>query len=159
MILCKVILIISFVIVFWQDVKSREVYWFLFPIIGICSGLLYFFNTMPELFLIAFFMNLFFVSILLLVIHLYSRYKLKSSFRASIGSGDIFLFFALSVSFSSVSFITCFILSLCFALVLHLFFNKSYNTKTVPLAGYISLFFSLIYMGSWTGLINFLYII
>jgi hypothetical protein len=159
MIILKIILILSLLIVLWQDVKSREVYWFLFPIIGGCCGFLYFFNSMPELFLISLFMNLIFVSILLLVIYLYSKYKLKSSLKTSIGSGDILLFLALCLSFSSVSFITCFVLSLTFSLVLHLFIQKRDSIKTVPLAGYMSLFFVLVYLGSWTGLIDSLYII
>lgn len=159
MIFLKILLVFSFLIVLWQDVQSREVYWFLFPIIGVCCGFLYFLNTMPELFLISIFMNLIFLSILLLVIYLYSKYKLKSSLKTSIGSGDVLLFFALCLSFSSVSFITCFVLSLTFSLVLHLLFKKRDSIKTVPLAGYMSLFFVLVYLGSWTGLIDSLYII
>lgn len=159
MIILKIALIISFLTVFWQDVKSREVYWFLLPFIGVCCGLLYYFNTLPELFIMSFFMNLIFIFILLFVIYLYSRYKLKSSFKLTMGSGDVLLFFALCFSFSSVSFITCFVLSLCFSLILHLIPKKSDINKSVPLAGYMSLFFAFTYLGYWTGLINSLYLI
>ena len=159
MIFLKILLVFSFLIVIWQDVKAREVYWFLFPVIAICCGYLYYLNTMPELFLISLFMNIIFVSILLLVVYLYSKHKLKSAFKTSIGSGDILLFFALCLSFSSVSFITCFVLSLTFSLVLHLLIKKRYTLNSVPLAGYMCLFFALVYLGSWTGLIDSLYII
>lgn len=155
----KLVLITSFLVVFWQDVKSREVFWFLFPIIGICCGLLYYLNTITEWFLITIFMNVIFVSILLLVIYLYTKIKLKAAFKASIGSGDILLFVALSFSFSSISFITCFMLSLCFSLAFHLLLKKRDAFKTVPLAGYMSLFFALVYLGSWSGLIDSLYIL
>jgi hypothetical protein len=49
--------------------------------------------------------------------------------------------------------------ALVFSLVLHLCLSKFQKTVTVPLAGYISLFFGIVFMGVWSGLINSLYII
>jgi hypothetical protein len=67
------------------------------------------------------------------------------------------LFFALVFSFSSVSFIIIFICSLVFSLVIHLSVKQKSKYKTIPLAGYMSLFFLITYVSYWSGLIGGLY--
>ncbi len=154
MIYIKFLLVISFLIVFFQDLKERHVYWFLLPIIGLLSGMLFYQNTLIEIFIISLSMNLLFIALLILVIFLYSKFKLKSDFYKSIGLGDILLFLALTVSFSTVSFIVIFISALIFSLALHLILNKLQKAVTVPLAGYMSLFFLISYVFHWAGYIH-----
>ncbi len=155
MLLLKIILILALSFILYQDIKERQVYWFLFPLIGFCAGLLFFFETLRELFFTSVLLNLIFVSILLFVVFLYTKFKLKKTLNNSFGLGDILFFFAISVSFSTVSFITIFSCSLFFSLLIHLII-KSKNT-TVPLAGYMSLFFGITYLGFWCGIINSVY--
>lgn len=154
-ILAKITLIILFFIVFYQDHKERQVHWFLFPLIGLCCGFLYFSETITELFVTSILINAAFVFLLLFLVYIYSRFKLKASFFDSIGLGDILLFFGLAFAFSSVSFIVIFICSLIFSLILYVVTKK--NTSTVPLAGYMSLFFGLTYIAYWFGFINSVY--
>lgn len=157
MIFIKLILIIAFALVFLQDYKERQVYWFLFPIIGVLGGILFYQNTLSELFLVSILMNLTFLVALTLIIYLYAKLKLKTKFFNTLGLGDLLLFLAISVSFSTVSFIILFISALIFSLVLHLILYKSQKTVTVPLAGYMSLFFLTSYLFHWIGFVNIVY--
>jgi len=151
----KIALIVSLAFVLIQDLKERQVYWFLFPITAILCGILHYHSTLPELFYTAVILNLSFTSLLLLIVFLYAKFKLKTGFSQVFGLGDVFLFIALAFSFSTVSFVVLFISALVFALLLHLSLNK--KTTTVPLAGYLSLFFGVVYMAYWFEIIHSLY--
>ena len=142
-----------------QDIKERQVYWFLCPLIGLCAGILLYQNTLPQLFYATIVINLVFVLILMGVIFLYSKLKLKTSISNTFGLGDSLLFFALIFSFSSISFIVLFVFGLIFSLVLHLILKKNSKHQTVPLAGYLSLFFAVAYLAYWMGILNSIYTI
>lgn len=73
--------------------------------------------------------------------------------------GDALLFFALAFSFSSVSYLILFVFGLLFSLTLHLLFKHKNTHNSVPLAGYLSLFFFLAYLGHWIGFLPYLYTI
>ena len=75
------------------------------------------------------------------------------------GLGDLLLFIALAFTFASVSFIILFVFGLLFSLILHLLFKNKSKLKTVPLAGYLSLFFLVAYLSHWFGLLPTLYIL
>lgn len=156
MLLIKIVLILSLGFILYQDIKERHVYWFLFPISTLCFGILFYLSTLQELFYVSVLINLVFVSLLLAIVYLYTKIKLKTSFNNVFGLGDVLLFFGLSLSFSSVSFIVVFISALIFSLVLHLIIKKQ-SVTAVPLAGYMSLFFGLTYVAYWFGFINSLY--
>lgn len=157
MIFLKIILLIAFIAVFIQDYKERQVYWFLFPIIGILGGILFYQNTLSELFLVAIQINLLFLVALVFIIYIYAKIKLKTKLLNTLGLGDLFLFLAISVSFSTLSFIILFISALIFSLVLHLIINKHQKTLSVPLAGYMSLFFLTSYLCYWSKIIDNVY--
>tara|TARA_R110000868_G_scaffold77344_5_gene221570 strand:- start:1567 stop:2055 length:489 start_codon:yes stop_codon:yes gene_type:complete len=153
----KLVLILMFAFIGFQDIKERQVYWFLIVSVCVLCGLLFYQNSLSELFLNAVIMNVVFVSTLILIIYMYSRLKLKSKFSEAIGLGDILLFFGLTLSFSTVSFIVVFISSFFFSLVLHLLVKRKSTFNTIPLAGYMSLFFSITYISYWFGFIDGLY--
>lgn len=152
----KLILLSAFVSVAYQDWKDRYVYGFLFPVIGICAGILLFQQTSTALFLETLVLNLLFVSLLLGVVFLYASYKLKLKLSETFGLGDGLLFIALAFSFTQLTFITVFVFGLIGSLLLHLVLKKT-NTETVPLAGYMSLFFALAYGAHWTGFLTTAY--
>ena len=155
MLLIKIVLIIVFGCILYQDVKERQVYWFLFPASGLCCAVLFYFKTIKELFYLSILINLIVVFILLLTVYLYTKFKIKTGFKNVFGLGDVLLFLALALSFSSVSFIVLFSSALIFSLVLHLVLNK--KQTSVPLAGYMSLFFGFTYLAHWLGFIDSLY--
>ncbi|MDD7886024.1 hypothetical protein [Flavivirga sp. 57AJ16] len=154
MVFIKILLTVSLLFVFFQDFKERLVYWFLFPIIGLLCAWLFYNNTLPELFYNALKMNLAFILIFVLIISLYAKLKLKTSILKTVGLGDLLLFVAVSFICTTVSFIVLFISALIFSLVLHLALSKNKKVMTVPLAGYMSLFFLAIYLVQWSGYVN-----
>jgi len=157
MIVFKIILILCLFYILFQDVKERKVYWFLFPILMITSGVLFYSTTLPELFLVNAMMNSIFIGLLFFVMYFYSKFKLKTSLSQVFGLGDALLFIGLIGSFSFVSFVIVFVFSLVFSLVLHLLLKARQKEKTVPLAGYMSLFFLMTYISFWAGITTKLY--
>lgn len=155
----KTALVLAFGLVTIQDIKERKVFWFLFPIIGIIAGILHFRDTMTELFLVSVLLNISFVLFLLIIVFLYSRFKLKTSVKNTFGMGDALLFIALAFTFSTVSFLIIFVGALLFSLILHMILNKKKEANTVPLAGYMCLFFILTFICYWNNLIADLYLI
>lgn len=159
MIVLKITLFTILTIILIQDFKDQKVYWFLFPMVGVLSGILFYSQTLPIQFTMAIVMNLIFVFVLLTTIFIYTKLILKSTIKSVIGSGDILLFMVLIFTFSTISFIVLLTCSLIFALIMHLLLNKRYKVKTVPLAGYMCGFFSITYLAFWLGFIDSIYII
>ncbi len=157
MLAIKTILIVCLGMIVYQDLKERQVFWFLFPIFALSGAGLFYKNTLPELFYISVGLNFMFITILLLFVFLYAKIKLKSSFSQAFGLGDVLLFIGLVFSFSTISFLIVFVFSLLFSLVVHLIVKQFSKFQTVPLAGYISLFFGMIYLSNWFGIISSLY--
>lgn len=157
MVLVKILLIITLGLIFVQDYKDREVFWFLFPIVGLCCGILFYNGTLPELFITSVILNLAFIGILFLVIALYSKLVLKVNIINVFGLGDALLFVGLVFSFSTISFLVIFVFALAFSLIAHISLKRFSKIKSVPLAGYLSLFFGTSYIAFWLGITNSLY--
>lgn len=154
----KFLLIGTFFLVFFQDYKDRKVYWFLYPLIGVLVFALQIKAVSIYTALINSGFNLVFVSLLLFVCYLYAKLKLqKPLLKEVFGLGDLFFFVFIAFSFSIVSFLILFIFSLLFALILHFVLKHRNAEKTVPLAGYMSLFFGVIYGISFFMECHFLY--
>lgn len=152
----KLILVIVFAIVLYQDFKNRLVYWFLYPVIGILAFAIQL-NNIPLT--IAFFntgFNLLFVALILVVSFFYIKFR-NLDFTNAIGIGDILFFVFISCTFSVVSFLVLFVFALIFSLVLHFVLSNKKEQQTVPLAGYMSLFFGVIYIISFSNINTFLY--
>src|SRR5690606_12987489 len=103
-------------------------------------------------------LNIITMSIIILICYLYSKFIMKKEFiNGSIGIGDILLFIFLCLTFSSIAFIILLAFSLIFSLLLHQIAKQKKNNLTVPLAGYISLFFAAIYIVSFFITPSYLY--
>ncbi|MEM6687566.1 MAG: hypothetical protein AAF617_17445 [Bacteroidota bacterium] len=143
--------------IFYQDIKERSVYWFLFPIVTGTAGYLYFSHTFAEFFWRTTFINLASMLTVLLVLQTYAKLKLKTNLLAVFGLGDALLFLALCTAFPSITFVIFFAFSLLFSLILHFVLKSKMKTPSVPLAGYMSLFYLGIYLLYWTGLLTNMY--
>lgn len=152
----KLFLCTAFVAVAYEDIKHRSVHWFWFPLIGVCSAVLLYQNVSQTLFIESVLSNLVYISVLIGVIYVYATYKLKMKLSETFGLGDGMLFTAFIFSFPRMSFLVVFVFGLVFSLVVHIILKKS-KTETVPLAGYMSLFFALIYLAHWMGLYTSIY--
>lgn len=141
----------------YQDIKDRKVFALLFLFFAVFGSSLHYQNTMPEVFFLTVAINLGFTAILLLMIYLYSKIKLKINITEALGLGDILFFIALALSFATITFITTFVFALVFSLLMHLFLKSKEHKITVPLAGYMSLFYIALFLGSWLGIIDNIY--
>lgn len=152
----KLILILVFIIVLYQDFNNRLVYWFLYPIIGILAFAIQLYNLPLTIVFFNLGFNLLFVTLILGVSYLYVRYR-NLDFKNAIGIGDILFFVFISCTFSIVSFFVLFVFSLLFSLIVHLVLSDKKEEQTVPLAGYMSLFFGVVYAVSFCCNSTFLY--
>ncbi|WP_374175212.1 hypothetical protein [Flavobacterium tructae] len=152
----KLILILVFAVVLYQDFKSRLVYWFLYPVIGLLAFAIQLHNVPMIMAAYNLGVNLLLVSIILGISFLYVRFR-KLDFGNSIGIGDLLFFIFISGTFSTVSFIVLFVFALLFSLVLHFILSSKKADKTVPLAGYMALFFGGVYAMTFWYNSTFLY--
>ena len=157
MTILKVLIILVFGLICWQDCKDRLVYWFLYPILGILGFFIQrkFLNI--ETILANTSINLCLILTVLLALWVYSKIILKQKLiNQSIGVGDILFLVFLTCCFSIVSFLVLFVFSLLFSLLLHLIFQNK-NNKTIPLAGYMSIFFAFVYCFTFFENCNFVF--
>ena len=152
----KLLLLLVFTLVLYQDFKSRLVYWFLYPIIGILAFAIQLHSLPLSIALTNLGGNLVFVVLILAVSMIYVRFR-KLDFKNTIGIGDILFFLFIAGTFSIVSFLVLFVFSLLFSLILHLVLSNKNEQSTVPLAGYMSLFFGAVYAISFFWNDTFLY--
>ncbi len=161
-ILIKIILLVSLILILYQDIKQRQIWIILLPIFAITGGVLFYKSVVSELFYYSIPINLALVGILLLINYLFARFILKKSlFKEALGLGDLLFFIAFALSFPTLSFINFFVFSLLFSLVVHLvtsfFLNTRKHQNSIPLAGYMSFFLIGFYSCHWLGIYNNLY--
>ncbi|CAD0005752.1 general secretion pathway protein [Flavobacterium salmonis] len=152
----KLILIFLLFTILYQDCKERLVYWFLYPMVGIIALTIQYFILPVNSILLNIGTNLILVLFLLSVSYMYTKLR-KIEFSNSFGLGDVLFFIFISFTFSTISFFVLFIFSLFFSLLLHFALSQKDREKTVPLAGYMSLFFGVVYGITFFCESNFLY--
>lgn len=142
-------LIGCFAIIVIQDTRDRLVYGFLYILAALlCTAIQLKINGLQRTMATSL-VNLFFVAVILLAAYAYTKLKMRHRFyNKAIGSGDLFLLFGLCFSFSTVPFIVMLVFSLVFSLMLHQFIKNPKHT-TIPLAGYMSVFFGAVYLVSF----------
>ncbi|MFY0482510.1 hypothetical protein ACI6PS_07875 [Flavobacterium sp. PLA-1-15] len=147
MIVLQLTVIALFLIVLRQDYKDRRVSWFLFPLIGLLCFSIQLLKIGSISAIVNTVFNLIFTLLIVLVCFLYARWKLRRPFlKEVLGFGDILFFGSIAFAFSITSFLVLFIFSLFFSLMLHMALQNKQSDRTVPLAGYMSLFFGTVYL-------------
>ncbi|SNT14021.1 Type IV leader peptidase family protein [Ekhidna lutea] len=139
---------ISFLLIFYQDLRNREVDLFLFLVL-IGASL-----TIKWGFILNNYWHLIFNTVFILInfaaLFFYCRVRFpnKKLFKSLIGQGDILMWFSLVALFEFEKFILLFVLSLIFSFLCHylLIQFRFYNNSTVPLAGFQSIFFSAVFV-------------
>lgn len=159
MLILKIVILLLLTLIGFQDLKSRSVFWFLFPLVGICMAILFLKTTSYPVYGLNVGVNLGIVGFVLGILYTYTKLKLKLNFwKEAFGLGDALFFIAFAVSFPMVSFLVLFVGALLFSLVIGFFFQKQSKNYTVPLAGYMSLFLIVVFVGAWVYSFN-LYLI
>jgi hypothetical protein len=156
----KLLLAFSLSIIFYQDLKNREVWLLLFPLFTITGGYLFFQKTIWQIYLYNILINLGIVLSILLINFSVARLILKKKFLSQVfGLGDVLFFLGFPLLFPTISFINFFVFSLLFTYVVHLIFNRRIKKSkiTVPLAGYMALYLLCIYIVYWLGFYPHIY--
>ncbi|MHB8209086.1 hypothetical protein [Mucilaginibacter sp.] len=155
MLLVRILILLVLLVIFVQDIKSRSVYWIVFPlliVLFIISDLIKQKAT-GDLWL-SVLLNLGFLVLQLLIITGWFSLKEKRWLNISanrLGWGDILFLVSISFYLSFVNFLFFHIVSLFAALtgwlIWQFFTNK--KSKHVPLAGMQALAFGIFLSGDW----------
>lgn len=138
-------LILIALLIFYQDWKTRTIHIAL-PIAFFGLGL---YHTFGLLNWFDYGMNTLFFLIIFCGLVGFMTFKegsFRNPFEHYFGLGDFLFFLALTPLFFLYHFALFFIASLCFSVVLHLALSKWMQHKTVPLAGFVALFFIIGYL-------------
>jgi hypothetical protein len=135
---------ISLIILF-QDYRDRKVH--LLLILGFVAGsaiLQIQKNILINIFLIESLVNFAVLLLMLTGVFVYFKWIRKMNPSTSIGTGDIIVFLAFVLGYEIMGFAIHFTLALLVSLCLHfLLKSKDVKYKTVPLAGYMVIYFSM----------------
>lgn len=147
--------LLSLLAIAYQDLKERKVYAFLFILAGICTSVVYFLSTSTTQFFFNLALNFVLVLFILGLLFGYTRLKLKQPLFTVFGLGDLFFFIVFASGFPVHTFMTLFVASLIFALVVFLALKPKLTNTTVPLAGLQAFFLLLVLSTHWVfNLIN-----
>jgi hypothetical protein len=153
--LLEILILVILTLIFLQDLKSRAVYWFLFPILSILLIVLRFhhpfsWSDWEKSTLI----NAGFITVQLVFLTLYFSLKNRKWVNITtglLGLGDILFLLSIAFYLSVLNFLVFYIASLICVLVLWLTLQgvsvKKY--KYIPLAGFQSLIFMLFLACDW----------
>ncbi len=144
-----------------QDVKHREVWNYHFILFGAMGTFLFYSHSLSiNFYLLSILVNVLLVSLILLLTKIVMKYIFKRE-NHYLGLGDVFFFFAFALSFPTLTFINFFVFAILFTFVLHLLIKKKHanNHKTIPLAGFMSIFLIGIYLSYWLGKYPSIYVL
>jgi hypothetical protein len=151
----KLLILLTLVLIFVQDIKSRSVYWFLFPVLIILFILLnvqqhHLFTESWQPVLI----NMSFLLLQFLLVSLYFSIKNRRWVMITanlLGWGDILFLLSITFYLSVVNFLFFYVISLSFVLMIWLLWQlvSKEKNKQIPLAGLQALFFTVFLASDW----------
>jgi hypothetical protein len=155
MFLIKFLVLAFSLAIFVEDISSRSVHWFLFPLLYLALlGADYFSSHHWTIALRHSIYNSLFIVLQLGILTLYFSIKKKKIINITdglLGWGDILFWVCISCFFSPVIFLLYYIGSLIFVLLIwgavSLFSNKT--NRHIPLAGLQALVFALLFVIAW----------
>ncbi|TVZ52272.1 type IV leader peptidase family protein [Dokdonia sp. Hel_I_53] len=160
----KILLTLNLIAIFYQDIRDRAVYWFLFLTLAIQITYLHYQEVGFQNLIINTSFNLIFTGFILFFLLLFIYFKTgKFSYKDAIGLGDILMFIAISCTFATYSFAVLFVFGLIASLICHLIItrvarvtlsrkrNSKHIATMVPLAGYLAIYYLLVYIVYWLG--------
>lgn len=143
MITINIALLLLLFYVFYQDVKERKVTLLLFILLFVIGGFLNWKQQVFEVFTINSIINIITICMVMLILYLYSKFKMKIELFHGFGLGDLLFFLFMAISFPTLSFLVLFSTSLIFSFIISIVFRKRLK-ELVPLAGLQALFLGLI---------------
>ncbi len=154
MLLLKIVILIILLLIFAQDILSRSVYWFLFPLFSISLVVV---RTMQHPFSAIWppvLINLGFLGLQLLLLSLYFSLKEKKIVNVTshlLGMGDVLFLCSIAFYCTVLNYVFFYIASLLMVLSFWQIFQWvcSRKDKHIPLAGLQSLLFALFLASGW----------
>jgi hypothetical protein len=153
--LTEILILVVLTLIFLQDLKSRAVYWFLFPILSILLIALRFQHTFSwSDWRKSVLINVGFITVQLIFLTLYFSLKNKKWVNITarlLGLGDILFLSSIAFYLSVLNFLFFYITSLIGVLILWLIWQgvSFKKNKHIPLAGFQSLIFMLFLACDW----------
>lgn len=140
-------------VVFWQDIKSRAIWWFL-PLMIFVSGI---FVRSSIVEYVDILWNVFFVGGMMILLAGYVRIRFGkriNEFARYFALGDVLMLLAITPFFPFGTFVYIFTFGTCFSLLAHIVASIFKAQKTVPYAGYLSLFIASVLLIDRFNLLN-----
>jgi len=148
-----IFLSIIFLLIAYQDIKYRHIH-IILPILT-CAGAIAL--NYINFSLVNILSTLVFLAIVFLTMIIYfsvKRNKFINVLKGDIGLGDIVLLIAFIPLFAFRNYILFFTSGMVFSLLLFAIFHKFYKQKTIPLAGYLSIYMFFILLISEFSSVN-----
>ncbi|WP_146052751.1 hypothetical protein [Aquimarina sp. I32.4] len=146
----KILSLVVLAAIAYQDLSDRKVYTFVFPVLIGLLGYLHYQSVEIITFISAICINIAMLAIIIGLLYLYTIVKIKRPFFEEVfGMGDVLFFVALAIGFPTMTFIILFVFSLIFSLLVWLVLKKRAKHDSVPLAGYMSIFFGVLFIMQW----------
>ncbi|MFC5044446.1 prepilin peptidase [Aquimarina hainanensis] len=156
----KALILIHLIVISYQDIKAREVYWFLFPALAALLGWSHYQHSLFIHFINAVGINIAMVSVILGILYLYNVLIIKKKFLEEVfGLGDVLFLYAVAIGFPTISFLVILVFSIFFSLILWIAVKRFSSENTAPLAGFASLFLLILLSVNWVGGLINLYLI
>jgi len=150
----EILAVLVLLLIFLQDVRSRAVHWFLFPVLaGLLTIIRLYDHPWFAIWQVAS-INMGFLAVQLLILTVYFSLKNKKWInitRQLLGWGDVLLLICLTVYLSALNFLFFYMVSLTGVLLLWLGWQgvSPKKSKYIPLAGFQSLIFILFLASDW----------
>jgi hypothetical protein len=137
MIIAFIILLISLFCICIQDWKTRQIWWFLPPIVFACGLYL----SKEELVFYECLLSFCFVAFLISSLYLYIKFRFHNLnlFKSYFGLGDLLMLLSFIPFFSFQNYVYFFTVTTIFSLVIHLIVHSLRKQETIPYAGYLAI--------------------
>lgn len=142
-------MVITLIMIAYQDIKSRAIHVAL-PVVLLCtSGYMFYGSSLPINQLLP---TVLFILVCLagIVIHFsIKNRRLSNPFDIAFGLGDVFFLVAIIPLFTFRNYLLCFVAGMLFSLITSLIVKLITKNELIPLAGYLSIFLLVVFVYQW----------
>ena len=145
----NVLALSNFLAITYQDIRERQIYVVLLLSLALLlASIHYVMWGNWYLFTLNVALNLILVCGIISLLYLVTKWLLKKPFLDhAFGTGDLLLFLALALAHPTFTFVILLVGALLFALLISLVLKRT--DKEIPLAGYMCLFYTLVWGLAW----------
>jgi len=150
----KILTLLILIMIFLQDMRSRSVYWFLFPLLVLLLLTIRLQHQTLSALYQPVLINMGFLTLQLLILSIYFSLKNKKWINITnqlLGLGDVLFLLSITFYLSVLNFLFFYMISLTGVLLLWLSWQalSAKKNKYIPLAGFQSLIFILFLASDW----------